>query len=68
MIAIYYKSIPSAYAIETIRLSGHYRFRNIQKQAFADNGAFKLKSIDEWVKPFYAPNDTKFRGRQPSAV
>jgi PLD-like domain len=63
LIAIYDQYVSTAYAVEAIRPYDHYRFRSLQ-QAAVDNSTISLKSTDEWVKPFYTPDDMKFKERQ----
>ncbi len=64
MIAIYDQSVSTEYAVEAIKLYDHYRFRGLQQQAAVHNATISLKSTDEWVKPFYTPDDMKFKERQ----
>jgi phosphatidylserine/phosphatidylglycerophosphate/cardiolipin synthase-like enzyme len=55
--------IANYYAIEAIRLFDHYRFRSLQENS-TSNKPLQLDTTDNWVKPFYDPNNLKYQTRK----
>jgi hypothetical protein len=51
------------YAIEAIRLFDHYRFRSLHESSTSDQ-PLELDTTDNWVKPFYDPNNLKCQIRK----
>ncbi len=56
-------NIANYYAIEAIRLFDHYRFRSLHENS-TSNKPLQLDITDNWVKPFYDPNDLKCQTRK----
>jgi hypothetical protein len=56
-------NIANYYAIEAIRLFDNYRFRSLQESS-TSNKPLELDPTDNWVKPFYNPNDLKCQTRK----
>jgi len=63
LIAIHHPNIVYSYAVEAIRLYDHYQFRSLQEQSTSSN-PLTLDASDNWVKPYYDPNDIKFHERK----
>ena len=55
--------IANYYAIEAIRLFDHYRFRSLHENSTSSE-PLQLDTTDNWVKPFYNPNDLKYQTRK----
>jgi len=51
------------YAIEAIRLFDHYRFRSLHENS-TSNKPLQLDTTDNWVRPFYNPNDLRCQTRK----
>lgn len=63
LIEIHDANIANYYAIEAIRLFDHYRFRSLHESSTSDQ-PLELDTTDNWVKPFYDPNDLKCQTRK----
>jgi len=56
-------NLANYYAIEAIRLFDNYRFRSLHENS-TSNKPLELDPTDNWVKPFYNPNDLKCQTRK----
>jgi len=63
LIAIHHPNIVYSYAVEAIRLYDHYQFRSNHENSTSNN-PLTLDTSDNWVKPYYDPNDLKFHERK----
>jgi len=63
LIEIHDANIAKYYAIESIRLFDHYRFRSLHENSTSDQ-PLELDTTDNWVKRFYNPNDLKCQERK----
>lgn len=63
LIAIYDSKIVVRYAVEAIRIFDHYRFRSLHENSTSEKPLI-LKSTDEWIKPYYDPNNINFHTRR----
>lgn len=63
LIAIYNREAAAMYAVEAIRLTDHYHFRYRMSLAKTTRPLI-LKRSDQWVKPYYDINNTKYKDRE----
>lgn len=58
------REVAVAYAVESVRLYDHYRFRSTQVRTNHPIQKVKLKETDEWAKPYYDPTHIKYHERE----
>jgi hypothetical protein len=63
LIEIHNADMANYYAIEAIRLFDHYTFRSLHESSTSDQ-PLELDTTDNWVKPFYDPNNLKCQIRK----
>ena len=62
LMAIYDPEVAIRYAVEAIRLYDHFRFRSLQEGS-TGTSPLRLKSSDEWARPYYTPGSIRYRER-----
>ena len=63
LLAIYDRSVATAYAVEAIRLVDHYHFRAVMKSATSADPLVLKTDEAQWWKPYYDENDLKYKER-----
>lgn len=63
LLAIYDRSVATAYAVEAIRLVDHYHFRAVMKEATSDNPLMLKTDEAQWWKPYYKEGSAKYYER-----
>jgi hypothetical protein len=63
LLAIYDRSVATAYVVEAIRLVDHYHFRAVMKDATSADPLVLKPDEAEWWKPYYENNNLKYRER-----